>query len=166
MVLGLEPWFHPLYFTNNSNCISRCGPTLDYKAPKMATHQLGPARGGMIKPKPIVYPFMIALRSHNITQRCGPSKYKNGILGAQSKYESPCTTFWASHYYILRVVDTMDHEFVLRPRKNCDWLLNSSRDYLVYTKKTNIRQKTFSKAYNIHWLGLMGFAVGETKEVW
>jgi homogentisate 1,2-dioxygenase len=30
---------------------------------------------------------------HNINSQHGPSKYNSGMLGAQSKYESPCATF-------------------------------------------------------------------------
>ena len=36
---------------------------------------------------------------------------------------------------ILRVVNTMDHEVVPGPRKNVDWMLNSSRDHFGYTKE-------------------------------
>ena len=69
----------------------------------------------------------------------------------------------------------MDHEVVPRPYKICDWLLNSSSfwDHFglhqgkKYQSDHEVRdpQKTYFKAYFIHWHGPKGFAVGETKEV-
>jgi hypothetical protein len=41
--------------------------------------------------------------------------------------------------YILGVVYNMDHEAVPRPRKICDWLLNSSRDHFgLHQGKKNV----------------------------
>ena len=39
----------------------------------------------------------------------------------------------------LGVVYTMDHEVVPRPRKNYDWLLNSSQDHLNLHQGKNVR---------------------------
>ena len=40
---------------------------------------------------------------YNIIYWHWPSKYNNGMLGAQTEFESPCATFQASNCYILRV---------------------------------------------------------------
>lgn len=42
------------------------------------------------------------LIADNITQQHGPSKYDSEMLGVQFEYESPCTAFQASQYYITR----------------------------------------------------------------
>ena len=61
--------------------------------------------------------------SHNITQRLGPPKYNNGMLGVQFEFESPCTPFRASHLLYCEgprnlfnkfVIDTCNCERVLR----------------------------------------------------
>ena len=72
-------------------------------------------------------------------------------------------------YIHLGVVYTMDYEDVPGPCKSVDWLLNSSRE----TKEKKCQsdrggwgpQKTYFKAYIIHWHDSTGFAVREAKEV-
>ena len=67
----------------------------------------------------------------------------------------------------------MDYEFVPRPCKICDWLLNSSWDHFglhqgkKFESGHEIRgpQKTYFKAYIIHCCGPTYFAVGEAKGV-
>ena len=48
------------------------------------------------------------LETHDITQRCGPSKYNSGLLGAQSETKSPYATFQASNCCIMRAHRTRD----------------------------------------------------------
>ena len=57
---------------------------------------------------------------HNITQRHGPSKCNNEMLGAQSKFESPCATFQTFDCYILRTHKTW---------VECWWLLWTILDF-------------------------------------
>ena len=56
--------------------------------------------------------------SHNITQRRGPSKYNNGMMGVQSKSKPPYIGFLASHCYILRAHRTRVARWVRRKRRN------------------------------------------------
>ena len=67
----------------------------------------------------------------------------------------------------------MNYEVVSKPCKICDWLLNSSRDHFGLHQEKKCQsdhgvwglQKTYFKAYIIHWHDPMSFAVGEAKEV-
>jgi hypothetical protein len=65
----------------------------------------------------------------------------------------------------LGVVYTMDHEVVPRPCKNM-WLAIELIPWsLRFTPRRKLPQKTYFKAYIIHWHGPTGFTAGETKEV-
>ena len=37
-----------------------------------------------------------------MTQQRGPLEYNNEILGTQFEFDTPCATFQASNYYIMR----------------------------------------------------------------
>ena len=59
----------------------------------------------------------------NITQKCGPSEYNNGMLGAHFEYESPCATFWPSDRSI-----TKAHKTIVEQLSNVLW----ARERLQY----------------------------------
>ena len=77
------------------------------------------------------------------------------------------------HLSYLEVVYILDHEVVPRPCKFVIGCWTCPGTTSVYTKGKKCQsdydvrgpQKTCLKAYIIHWHGLMGFAVGEAKEV-
>ena len=51
---------------------------------------------------------------YNITHRRGPSDYKSGVLGVQTKLESLCIPFQAFDCYIMRVHKTRDEHCVIK----------------------------------------------------
>ena len=65
----------------------------------------------------------------------------------------------------------MDHEVVPRPRRICDWLLNSSRVHFSLHQGKNVKvimefevpKDIYIKAYIIHQHGPTNFAVGEAR---
>ena len=91
------------------------------------------------------------------------------------KYVEHCITTCKLHSELecltyLRVVYIMDHEVVPRPFKICDWLLDSSRDHFGLHKGKMSKwpwssgpQKTYFKAYIIHWHGPTNFCSGRGK---
>ena len=84
-----------------------------------------------------------------------------------------CVCLGQIHEQHTGVVYTMEHEVVPRPCKICDWLLNLYRDHFGLHRRKKCHsdygvqgpQKTYFKAYIIHWHSPRGFAMGEAKEM-
>ena len=63
------------------------------------------------------------------------------------------------------VVYILDREVVPYSSKICDWSLNSSWDHFGLHQGKNMVRVTMEPAFIIHNHGVMGFVIGEAKEV-